>query len=415
MTELTVEVAILVVGVLLLAGVLATRLSDRLGVPALLLFLGVGMIAGSEGIGGIDFESATAAQAVGTVALLIILYTGGLSTVWSDVRPVLAPGLLLATVGVVSTTLLLGTFAWAVLGDFTRFDFGFSGGITWLQGLLLAAIVSSTDAAAVFSIFRTSDVQPRARIRFLLEFESGSNDPMAILLTTLILGIMNEATSTAGAVAMELTLAFLLGGAVGGLVGWVGVELTNRLPPSIAGLYPVRALAWGLVAFGAADLAGGNGFLAVYAAGLVFGNRMRIYRESIMSFHEGLSWLCQIAMFVVLGLLVFPSKLVPVAGVAVAIALFLMFVARPLSVATCLLPFRTARNELAYVSWVGLRGSVPIVLATYPAVFGIPGADVIFHLVFFIVITSVLLQGLSLVPCARWLGVTESGVKRSSD
>ncbi len=403
---LEIESWILAIGVLLLLGVLASKLSDWLGVPALLLFLAVGMLAGSEGLGGIAFDSAEVAQAVGTVALVVILYSGGLDTNWSAVRPVLVPGLLLSTVGVCVTTLVLGGFAWFMLGEFSSFDIG-TVGLTWLEALLLAAIVSSTDAAAVFSVFRTSPVQPLKRIRYLLEFESGSNDPMAVLLTTVILGLMTQPSTSTGQVLTTLILQFAGGGIAGFAIGFAGAWVVNRIGLAATGLLPVLVLAFGLLTFGIADAIGGNGFLAVYAAGLVIGNRLKVGREFVAPFHDGLSWLMQIAMFIVLGLLVFPSGLFPVAGVAIAMALFLMFVARPVSVFLCLLPFGKPRNEIGYVSWVGLRGSVPIVLATFPASYGIAGADAVFNVVFFIVLTSVLLQGLTLVPSTRWFGVTQ--------
>ncbi|MBN1943522.1 MAG: potassium/proton antiporter [Phycisphaerae bacterium] len=402
----SVESAILVFGIFVLAGVFASRFSDTLGVPSLLLFLAVGMLAGSEGIGGIRFDSATKAQAVGTVALVVILFAGGLDTKWSDMRPVLLRGMLLSTLGVCLTTLLLGTFAWVMLGTFTTFDVGPTG-LTWIEALLLAAVVSSTDAAAVFSIFRTRQVRIPRNLRCLLELESGSNDPMAVLLTTALLGGMTQAEGSKMGFFLVLLLQFALGGTMGVVVGFLGAWLTNRIRLATPGLYPILALSLGLVVFGAAEMMGGNGFLAVYTAGVVIGNRVKRFHETILSFHEGLSWLTQICMFIVLGLLVRPRQLLHVSGVATAMALFLMFVARPVSVAACLLPFRPKRKELAYVSWVGLRGAVPIILATFPASYGIPEADGIFNVVFFVVIASVLLQGLTLAPCARWLGVAE--------
>jgi cell volume regulation protein A len=405
--ELTVELAILVSGVLLLAGVLASRLSDALGMPAMLLFLVLGMFAGSEGVGGIQFESHAITQAVGTGALLVILFSGALETQWSTVKPVLVPGILLATLGVITTTLLLGTFAWFMLGTYTEFSIGTTG-ITWLQGLLLAAIVSSTDAAAVFSVFRTSAVQPNARLRYLLEFESGSNDPMAVLLTTLILGIITSGASASAAdVAVSLILQFVGGAVVGGLTGWTSAWLVNRVRLSARGLYPILVLACGMLAFGLAHVLGGNGFLAVYTAGVLIGNTLKVHQESIIRFHDGLGWLMQIVMFVVLGLLIFPSQLLPVAKVAISIAMFLIFIARPISVFLCLAPLRTTLNDMGYISWVGLRGSVPIVLATFPVSYHVAGADAIFNIIFFIVLTSVLVQGVTLVPSCRWFGVVE--------
>ena len=405
---MTIESAILIAGVLLLLGVLASRVSSALGVPSLLLFLALGMLAGSEGIGSIQLDSFDLVQRVGTVALLVILFAGGLDTRWAEVKPVLAPGLLLSTLGVLITTALLGTFAWFALGTYTDFDLG-TAGLTWLEAFLLAAIVSSTDAAAVFSVFRTSDVRPVPRIRSLLELESGSNDPMAVLLTTLILGVMATGDDvTPRQVTVTLLMQFLGGGAIGALIGWAAAWVVNRLRPASGGLIPVIVLAWGFIAFGLTDALGGNSYLAVYLAGMVLGNRLGPGRKAAIEFHHGLSWLMEIGIFVLLGLLVFPSNLGSVAAVGVAIALFLMLVARPVSVFLCLLPFAYRPREKLYVSWVGLRGSVPIILATFPATYGVEGANQIFNLVFFIVLVSVLVQGMSLVPVARRLGVTVS-------
>ncbi len=403
---MTAESALLVTGILLLTAVFASRLADRIGVPSLLLFLVVGMLAGSEGIGGIEFDNVSLAQSIGTSALFVILFAGGLDTDWKAIRPVLAPGLVMSTLGVILPMLLVGAFAGLVLGSFSTFSLGVDG-ISWTEGLLLAAIVSSTDAAAVFAVYRTSPVQPQRKLRSLLEFESGSNDPMAVLLTTSILGIMVGGGGSPMGVCAALAAQFALGGLVGAGVGWLGTRLVNRLHFSAAGLYSTLVLGLGATAFGVADLIGGNGFLAVYIAGLILGNGIERNRTEVMNFHDGLSWMMQITMFIMLGLLVFPSQLLPVAAVSIAIALFLMFVARPLSTIICYLPFRPKRNELAYVSWVGLRGSVPIVLATFPATYGIEDAQLIFHIIFFIVLMSVLIQGLTLVPAAKWLGVAQ--------
>lgn len=403
---MTIETAILVGGCLLLLGVMASKLSDRAGVPSLLLFLVIGMLAGSEGIGGIAFDSAIAARSAGTFALMIILFAGGLETEWNAINPVLAPGLVLSTAGVVLTMLLLGTFTKFMLGTYTSFNIG-AEGLTWMEAMLLAAIVSSTDAAAVFSIYRTSPVQPKKKLRHLLEFESGSNDPMAVLLTTAILAIMTTEGGSETGLAGSLLVQYTVGGLIGAALGFFGSWAVNHLKLSTSGLYPILILAMGMTAFGLADLLHGNGYLAVYAAGVIIGNRMRVRHMEVMKFHDGLSWLMQIAMFIMLGLLVFPSQLFPVAGVSIVLALFLMFIARPLSVLICYAPFRPSKNDLGYISWVGLRGSVPIVLATFPATYDIADANGIFNVVFFIVVTSIVVQGLSLVPAAKWLHVTD--------
>ncbi len=402
-----INILILVGGSLLLISTLSSKLSDKAGVPVLLLFLSIGMLAGSEGIGGLAFDSPEQAQSIGTVALLIILFSGGLDTRWTSVKPVLLPGLVLSTVGVILTMIILGVFAKFVLGSFTSFYLG-TDGLSWTEAFLIAAIVSSTDAAAVFSVYRTSPVQPKKKLRSLLEFESGSNDPMAVLLTVTLLGVIANGEVVSIELVVTLVVQLLVGGLAGGLIGWAGVTVLNRLQLSTAGLYPMVVLGLGLVVFGTAEWFDGNGFLAVYLAGVVIGNRIDKGRAEIMNFHEGLSWLMQIAIFVMLGLLVFPSQLLEVAGVSIVLALFLMLVGRPLAVAICYLPFRPKKQELLYVSWVGMRGSVPIVLATFPATYGLYGASQIFHLIFFFVLVSVLVQGLTLVPAARYFKVTET-------
>lgn len=401
---------ILVGGALLLISTLSSKLSDRVGVPVLLIFLSIGMLAGSEGIGGLAFDSPEQAQGLGTAALLVILFSGGLDTRWSSVKPVLAQGLVLSTAGVFLTMITLGVFAKLVLGGYTYFHFG-TVGLSWMEAFLIAAIVSSTDAAAVFSVYRTSPVQPRKELRSVLELESGSNDPMAVLLTVTLLGVIANGDEVSMELAGALVAQLGIGGLAGGLIGWGGVSIINRIQLSTPGLYPMVVLGLGLSSFGVAEWFSGNGFLSVYVAGLVIGNRVERGRMEIMNFHEGLSWLMQIAIFVMLGLLVFPSQLLEVAGVSIVLALFLMLVGRPLAVLLCYLPFRPKKEELAYVSWVGMRGSVPIVLATFPATYGLEGASQIFHLIFFFVLVSVLVQGLTLVPAARYLKVTQSADK----
>lgn len=402
-----IETAILILGLLLLAAVFSSKLADRVGVPALLFFLVVGMVAGSEGLGGIEFDSPDTMQAAGSAALMVILFSGGLSTDWPSIKTVLAPGLILSSVGVLIPTFLMALFAWFVLGTYTTFDVG-PAGLTFIEALLLASIVSSTDAAAVFSVFRTSKVQPRTKLRNLLELESGSNDPMAVLLTTTILGIMAGGGHSGAAIAGTLLAQFVFGGLIGGVVGWVGVKLVNRMNLSAVGLYPTLVLAFGCITFGASHWIGGNSFLSVYVAGVVLGNGVKRHHAEILNFHDGLDSLMQILMFIMLGLLVFPSQLPAVAGVSIGLALFLMFVARPLSVYLCLIPFRFDKKEKSYISWVGLRGSVPIILATFPATYGVEHADNIFNVIFFIVLTSVLIQGLTLVPAVKWLRVEQA-------
>nr|MBA3715657.1 potassium/proton antiporter [Pyrinomonadaceae bacterium] len=303
------------VAVLLLLSILASKASGRLGVPALLLFLAVGMLAGSEGPGGIPFDDAYAAQFLGVVALVFILFAGGLDTAWEDVRPVFGKAVALSTVGVLVTAALVGLFAWGVLG------------FSPLAGLLLGAIVSSTDAAAVFAVLRARSVGLKGEIKPLLELESGSNDPMAVFLTAGLTGLLvNQNSSVIGLIPMFFQ-QMALGTALGYGLGRGMVFVINRMRLEYEGLYPVFTLALVVLTYGATASLGGNGFLAVYIAGLVMGNNDFIHKQSLIRFHDGLAWLMQIAMFLTLGLLVFPSRLVPIVGVGLLVALFLMFVA----------------------------------------------------------------------------------------
>lgn len=403
---MTVEVAVLVLGLVLLSAVVCSKLADKVGVPTLILFLVVGMLLGSEGFGGIAFDNLEMAQWTGSFALMVILFNGGLATDWQAVKPVLAPGLVMSTLGVILTTLFLGLFAWVVLGSYSSFLIG-THGITLLEAFLIAAMVSSTDAAAVFSVYRTSKVQPRKKLRYLLEFESGSNDPMAVLLTTSILGLLVAGSGSPAKIIASLVMQFAFGALVGFVMGKWGVYVVNKTKLSAIGLFPILVFGVACMTFGAAYMLKGNGFLAVYIAGVILGEGIKRHKKEIANFHDGLDWMMQILMFIMLGLLVFPSQLLPVAGVSIVLALFLMLVARPLSTLICYMPFAPQKNEFAYISWVGLRGSVPIVLATFPATYGIEGAMQIFHVIFFIVLTSVFIQGLTLVPAAKWLKVCE--------
>jgi cell volume regulation protein A len=384
---------LLAAAILLLLGVISSKASGRLGVPSLLFFLLVGMLAGSEGIGGIEFSDAHAAQNLGVVALIFILFAGGFDTEWARVRPMLPLGLVLATVGVLLTALLVGGFA--------VFALGFS----WREGLLLGSIVSSTDAAAVFAILRSRGVGLRGSLKPLIEFESSSNDPMAIFLTTAMIGLLRDPDSSIWALVPMFIMQMVLGGAAGYVLGLGMRYMINKSNLAYDGLYPVLSIALVLLVYSVTDLIGGNGFLAVYLAGLVIGNTYLIHRRSLMRFHDGLAWLMQIVMFVTLGLLVFPSHLMPVVGAGLIISAFLMFVARPISVLLALLPFRQSLRKIAMVGWVGLRGAVPIILATFPLIAGVERAETIFNLVFFIVLTSVLVQGSTIPLVARWLHV----------
>lgn len=388
---MTIEYILLVTSILLISSILASKASGWLGIPALLLFLVVGMLAGSEGPGGIYFDDPWLAQSLGSIALIYILFAGGLDTDWSIVRSVLGKGAILSTLGVVLTAVLTGWFATAFLG------------FSLLEGLLLGSIVSSTDAAATFAVLRSRSIRLKGNLGTLLEFESGSNDPMAVLLTVGFIGALTDPTASLADQATTFILQMVLGVALGYGLGRVMTVIVNRIRLDAEGLYPVLTLALVMLVYSGTSAVGGNGFLAVYLAGLVLGNSDFIHKRSLIRFHDGLAWLMQIAMFLTLGLQVFPSHLLRVIDSGLLISAFLMFVARPVTVFLTLWPAKMEFREKVLVSWVGLRGAVPIILATFPLMAGLPEAEIIFNLVFFIVLTSVLLQGTSLPLVARWL------------
>lgn len=372
---------------------MASKVSDRLGVPALLLFLLLGMLAGSEGIGGIAFDDPQFMQLVAVVALALILFSGGLDTDWSVVQQVLPHSAALATVGVFVTAVVLGVFASHV--------FGFS----MLEGLLLASIMSSTDAAAVFAILRSKNVGLRHPLKPLLELESGSNDPMAVLLTTGCIELMMTPSTSVWLLVLSLGRQMVLGAVAGYIMGRAILWLINNLRLGYDGLYPVLTTALVLITYGITALIGGSGFLAVYLAGIVIANRPFVHRRSLLNFHDGLAWLMQIVLFLALGLLVFPSQLFPVAGQGLLVAMFLIVVARPVAVFMLLALSRMGWRKKTLISWVGLRGAVPIVLGIFPFLAGVPNATLYFNVVFFVVMVSALLQGTTIPRVARWLGV----------
>ncbi len=352
---------ILLAAVLLLAGIVSSKFSSRVGLPVLVLFLGIGMLAGEDGIGGIAFDDVTVAHGIGTLALAIILFDGGLQTRWSALRAVWKPSLLLATVGVSVTALVTGLAAAFVLG------------VSPLVGLLFGSIVASTDAAAVFSILRSQGLHLRTRVAGTLEVESGSNDPMAIFMTVGLLEVLTGRLELGPGLLILFVQQMGIGTVVGLGAGWLAVRLVNRIELAAPGLYPVLAGACGLTAFGVAAQAGGSGFLAIYLAGIVIGNSRTVFQRGTFLFMDGLAWISQITMFVVLGLLSTPSDVVPVAGAGVLLSAVLFLVARPLAVVPLLLPFRFTMREHVLISWGGLKGAVPIILATFPLMLGLPG------------------------------------------
>lgn len=388
---LAIDQILIVVSLLLLLGILASKLSSRLGIPSLLLFLLIGMLAGSEGLGGIPFDDARVAQFLGVVALALILFAGGFETDWAATSSVFWKGLSLSTIGVLCTAVLVGLFVAATLE------------VSTVEGLLLGSIVASTDAAAVFAVLRSRGVGLKGRNRPLLEFESGSNDPMAVLLTVGFIRLLTDPAMT----PLDLVPIFLLQLAVGGAVGYASGKLSllllNRVRLETEGLYPVMTLAICLGTYSVASLLQGSGFLAVFLTGIVLGNGDLVHKRSLIRFHDGVAWLMQITMFLTLGLLVYPSRLLPIADVGLLISVFLMFVARPVSVFVSLLASKTTVRNKILISWVGLRGATPIILATFPLIAGIKQAELYFNIVFFIVITSVLLQGTTLNWIAKKL------------
>ncbi|MBI4759956.1 MAG: potassium/proton antiporter [Chloroflexota bacterium] len=387
------EFILIIAASLLLVSVLISKISDRSGIPALLLFLAIGMLAGSDGLGGIYFDDPTLAQFIGIVALNLILFAGGLDTDWKDVRPVLKQGVALSTLGVLITAVIVGIAAQYLL-EFTLY-----------QGLLLGAIVSSTDAAAVFSILRSKSLGLKGKLRPLLELESGSNDPMAAFLTIGMIQLLTQPNMQVTDLVGVFFLQMIVGALCGFFFGRLLAFLANRTQLGYEGLYPVLTLSIVFLAYSVTSLLKGNGFLAVYIAGIVAGHQDFVHRRSLIRFHDGIAWLMQITMFLTLGLLVFPTEIPPIITTGLLVATSLIFLARPVSIFLTLLPTSLTVKEKAFISWVGLRGAVPIILATYPLLARLPQADSIFNIVFFVVLTSAMVQGASIPYVAKWLGV----------
>ena len=379
--------------ILLFIGLLGSR-TTKYGIPALLLFLIVGMLAGSDGFGGIYFNDPKTAKFIGAVALSFILFSGGLETRWNDVRPVLWQGVILSTVGVVMTAAIVGIFV-TLVTDFSL-----------LEGLLLGSIVSSTDAAAVFSILRSKSLALKGNLRPLLELESGSNDPMAYFLTICFTFLLSNTESSFPSLILLFTRQMVLGGLIGYIMGWISHKIINWIKLDYDGLYSVLLITLMIFTYSFTHIIGGNEFLSVYVAACVLGNRNFIHKKSLIKHFDGQAWLMQGIMFITLGLLVFPKQLIPFIGLGLLISVILIGIARPVSVYLCLILFRVSNRKKMFISWVGLRGAVPIVLATYPLTSGIEKSNIIFNLVFFISITSILLQGTTLSVIARWLNLT---------
>lgn len=401
--EIAIEYILLTLSLLFFISILAGKAGSRLGVPVLLLFLAVGMLSGSDGL-GIEFENLKLAQTIGTVALCIILFSGGLDTKLSEVRPVLAPGVVLATVGVLLTAAVTGLFIWWLCGMTMP-----AAGIGFLSALLLASIMSSTDSASVFAILRTKGAHLKHNLRPLLELESGSNDPVAYILTITLIGIIKEGGEpnlllVGGTILMQL----VLGTASGYLLGKLAVFIINRIKIGNDSLYPILVFTWCIFIFSFTYFIKGNSYMAVYIGGLVIGNSRFVHKRSSLRFFDGQAWLSQILMFLTLGLLVNPHELIPVAFPALIIGIFMILVARPIGVFLSLLPFRNLSfRSKVFVSWVGLRGAVPIIFAIFPLAEQVPHARFFFNVVFFITLLSLIIQGTFLTQIAFWLGLAE--------
>ncbi len=388
---------------LLLLSIIASKVASIIRVPALIIFILVGMVAGSEGPGGIEFDDAWVAQLLGVIALAFIIFSGGLHSSWKSVSPVLWTGVSLSTIGVFLTAILVGLFVHYLL------DFSI------LMALLLGAIVSSTDAAAVFSVMSSSGTKLKGSLKDLLEFESASNDPMAVILTLGFIHLLTNPEASIWSMVLLLIQQMVLGIVIGFMMGKAIVFTVNRLRLNFEGLYPVLTLALVIFTYGLTASIGGSGFLAVYIAGLILGGSDFIHKQSLTRFHDGLAWLMQITMFLILGLLVFPSRLLPIIVSGILISFFLIFIARPIGVFLSL-PFGKINfKEKTFISWVGLRGAVPIILATFPLLAGVPKADILFNIVFFIVITSVLIQGTTIPLAAKLLGVDAPETKTKTE
>ncbi len=407
----TAENILLVGSILLFVSIIVGKTGYRFGVPALLLFLVVGMLFGSDGL-GLQFHNAKEAQFIGMVALSIILFSGGMDTKFTEIKPILSPGIVLSTLGVLLTALFTGLFIWWLSGmSWTNIH------LPLIISLLLASTMSSTDSASVFAILRSQKMNLKHNLRPMLELESGSNDPMAYMLTIVLIQFIQSSGMGVSQIAFSFIIQFIVGAAAGYLLGKLAILMLNRLNIDNQSLYPILLLSFVFFTFSVTDLMKGNGYLAVYIAGMMVGNNKIMYRKEIYTFMDGLTWLFQIIMFLCLGLLVNPHEMLEVAAVALLIGAFMIVVGRPLSVYLCLLPFgkRINLKSKLFVSWVGLRGAVPIIFATYPVVAGVPGADVIFNIVFFITILSLVIQGTTVSKAARMLGLSTPMEKTGND
>lgn len=406
----TAENALLVGSIILFVSIVVSKTGYRFGIPTLLLFLFVGMFFGSDGL-GLQFHNAGEAQFIGMVALSIILFTGGMDTKFSEIKPILSQGILLSTFGVLLTTIFTGFFIYWISGMSNTNIF-----MPLTTCLLLAATMSSTDSASVFNILRSQKMNLKYNLRPMLELESGSNDPMAYMLTIVLIQFIQSSGMGVGAIFGSFAIQFIVGIAAGYLLGKLAVWIINKINLANQSLYPILLLSFIFFTFTLTDMIKGNGYLAVYIAGIIVGNSKIVYKKDILTFMDGMTWLFQIIMFISLGLLVNPHELVDIAIVATLIGIFMIILARPLSVFLCLLPFRKMNfKSKLFVSWVGLRGAVPIIFATYPVVANVEGSNQIFNIVFFITILSLVLQGTTISWVARLLHLDTPLQKTGND
>lgn len=405
---LDTENIVLVGSILLFVSIIASKFSSKLGTPTLLLFLVVGMIFGSDGV-GIQFDSPAVAQFIGMIALSIILFSGGMDTKTDDIKPVAFEGITLATIGVLLTAGITGAIIFYIT-QLIGINFSF------LESLLLASIMSSTDSASVFSIFSTKKQGLKENLRPLLELESGSNDPMAYILTIVLIGMISSGDINFGEAVIKFFTQMIVGALSGYLLGRLTVISINRINLKNKSLYSILLLALVFFVFAFTDFIGGNGYLAVYLAGLVVGNNKIYNKRTLVSFFDGVAWLFQIVMFLTLGLLVNPHELWDVTLLGIIIAFVMIFISRPIAIFASLAPFRRlSLKARTYVSWVGLRGAVPIIFATYPMVEGLENANIMFNIVFLITIISLVIQGTTVTWSANILGLSTKEVEKGFD
>jgi potassium/hydrogen antiporter len=392
------ESILFIATLLIIISIILLKLTDKIGFPSLLIFLSIGMLAGSEGLVGLYFDDAILTQKIGIISLSYILFSGGLESDWRTIRPVLSIGSILGTLGVFLTAVAMGLFSIYVLG------------FSPLVGLLVGSVVSSTDAAAVFNILRTKDVGIKTNLQSIIEFESGSNDPMAVILTIGFLDLLKDPNMPYIQLFTDLVVQIGIGATLGVVFGKILFFAVNQIHLDYEGLYPVLLLAFVLLIYSVTDWVGGNPFLTIYLSGISLGNTNFVHKRSSIRFMNGISWLMQICMFLLLGLLVFPSKIFPILVSGILFSLFLIFVARPIAIFTSTLFTKLLFKEKLLLSWVGLRGAAPIILATFPFAAGVIESEQIFHIVFFTVCISLLLQGTTIPLMVRFLKLEQEPV-----